>query len=81
MLAEAATFALADHLGRDAADKLVKDGLARSAANQSNLFDELPKLTDAPVDWAAVRDPANYVGQSDAYIDRVLATAKRGLRD
>lgn len=81
MLAEAATFALADHVGRDAADKLVKDGLVQSAANQSNLFDELPKLTDAPVDWAAVRDPANYVGQSDAYIDRVLATAKRGLRD
>ncbi|WP_336232825.1 3-carboxy-cis,cis-muconate cycloisomerase [Thalassospira sp. CH_XMU1458] len=81
MLAEAATFALADHLGRDAADKLVKDAIAKSAENASNLFDELPKLTDAPVDWVHIRNPANYIGQSDVFIDRVLGAAKRGLRD
>ena len=81
MLAEAATFALADHLGRDAADKLVKEAIAKSAENASNLFDELPKLTDAPVDWAHIRNPANYIGQSDVFIDRVLGAAKRGLRD
>ncbi|BDW88697.1 3-carboxy-cis,cis-muconate cycloisomerase [Thalassospira tepidiphila] len=81
MLAEAATFALADHLGRDAADKLVKDAIAKSAENASNLFDELPKLTDAPVDWDHVRNPANYIGQSDVFIDRVLGASKRGLRD
>ncbi|KZD01408.1 MULTISPECIES: 3-carboxy-cis,cis-muconate cycloisomerase [unclassified Thalassospira] len=81
MLAEAATFALADHLGRDAADKLVKDAIAKSAENASNLFDELPKLTEAPVDWAHIRNPVNYIGQSDVFIDRVLGAAKRGLRD
>ncbi|WP_417836717.1 3-carboxy-cis,cis-muconate cycloisomerase [Thalassospira tepidiphila] len=81
MLAEAATFALADHLGRDVADKLVKDAIAKSAENASNLFDELPKLTDAPVDWDHVRNPVNYIGQSDVFIDRVLGAAKRGLRD
>jgi len=81
MLAEAATFALADHLGRDAADKLVKEAIAKSAENASNLFDELPKLTDAPVDWAHIRNPVNYIGQSDVFIDRVLGAAKRGLRD
>jgi 3-carboxy-cis,cis-muconate cycloisomerase len=81
MLAEAATFALADHLGRDAADKLVKEAVAKSSANQTNLFDELAKLTDAPVDWDQVRDPANYIGQADLFIDRVLGAARRGLRD
>ncbi|WP_297007251.1 3-carboxy-cis,cis-muconate cycloisomerase [Thalassospira sp. UBA6510] len=81
MLAEAATFALADHLGRDAADKLVKDAIAKSAENASNLFDELPKLTDAPVDWAYIRNPVNYVGQADVSIDRVLGATKRGLRE
>ena len=81
MLAEAATFALADHLGRDAADKLVKEAIAKSAENASNLFDELPKLTDAPVDWAHVRNPVNYIGQAELFIDRVLGAAKRGLRD
>jgi len=81
MLAEAATFALADHVGRDAADKLVKEAIAKSAENASNLFDELPKLTDAPVDWNHVRNPVNYIGQSEVFIDRVLGAAKRGLRD
>lgn len=81
MLAEAATFALAEHLGRDGAEKLVKDALSRSAANQSNLFDELPKLTDVGIDWAKLRDPANYIGQADDYIERVVTTARRAIKD
>ena len=81
MLAEAATFALAEHLGRDGADKLVKDALSRSAANQSNLFDELPKLTDVGIDWARLRDPANYIGQADSYVERVVTTARRAIKD
>lgn len=81
MLAEAATFALVDHLGRDAADKLVKQAIALSASNNTNLFDELPKLTDAPVDWQQLRDPVNYIGQADLFIDRVLGTTKRSMRD
>ncbi|RCK42660.1 3-carboxy-cis,cis-muconate cycloisomerase [Thalassospira xiamenensis] len=81
MLAEAATFALAEHLGRDGADKLVKDALSRSAANQSNLFDELPKLTDVGIDWAKLRDPAHYIGQADAFVERVVTTARRAIKD
>jgi|TARA_R110001583_G_scaffold170845_1_gene324292 3-carboxy-cis,cis-muconate cycloisomerase len=81
MLAEAATFALAGHLGRDGADKLVKDALSRSAANQSNLFDELPKMTDVGIDWAKLRAPANYIGQADNYIERVVTTARRVIKD
>ncbi|HAI31205.1 MAG TPA: 3-carboxy-cis,cis-muconate cycloisomerase, partial [Thalassospira sp.] len=60
---------------------LVKDAIAKSAENASNLFDELPKLTDAPVDWAYIRNPVNYVGQADVSIDRVLGATKRGLRE
>ncbi|MCH2276478.1 3-carboxy-cis,cis-muconate cycloisomerase [Thalassospira sp.] len=81
MLAEAATFALAEHLGRDGADKLVKAALSRSAANQSNLFDELPKMTDVGIDWAKLRDPANYIGQADSYVERVVTTARRAIKD
>ena len=81
MLAEAATFALAEHLGRDGADKLVKDALSKSATNQSNLFDELPKLTGVGIDWARLRDPANYIGQADAYVERVVTTARRAIKD
>lgn len=81
MLAEAATFALADHIGRDGADKLVKQAVANATANQTNLFDELPKLTHAPVDWDHVRDPVNYIGQAELFIDRVLGAARRGFRE
>ncbi len=81
MLAEAATFALAEHLGRDGADKLVKDALSKSATNQGNLFDELPKLTGVGIDWARLRDPANYIGQADAYVERVVTTARRAIKD
>ncbi|MDP2697675.1 3-carboxy-cis,cis-muconate cycloisomerase [Thalassospira sp.] len=81
MLAEAATFALSDHVGRDEADRLVKAALIQSASHGGNLFDELPKLTDAPVDWNEVRDPANYTGQAGLYIDRVIGAAHRALAE
>ncbi|RCK52416.1 fumarate lyase [Thalassospira profundimaris] len=81
MLAEAATFALADHMDRDMADKLVKQAVATSLAQGTHLFDELPKLTDAGVDWRKVRDPANYLGLNDVYIDRVLGAAHRILTE
>ena len=81
MLAEAATFALVNHMARDGADQLVKQAIAQSQHNHSNMFDELPKLTDAPVDWDHVRDPANYVGMSNHYIDRVIGVAQRALAE
>ncbi|AUG53150.1 3-carboxy-cis,cis-muconate cycloisomerase [Thalassospira marina] len=81
MLAEAATFALSNHMDRDGADALVKKAIAQSQANGSSMFDELPKLTDAGVNWDQVRDPANYIGMNDTYIDRVLGAAQRALAE
>ena len=81
MLAEAATFALAAHMDRDAADDLVKQAVATSQDEGTHLFDELPKLTHAGVDWEKVRDPAHYLGMNDGYIDRVLGAAQRVLAE
>jgi hypothetical protein len=33
----------------------------------------LAEMTDAPVDWDRVGDPANYLGVADTLIDRILA--------
>lgn len=81
MLAEGATFALASHMARDDADRIVKQAIARSRHNHSNMFDELPALSNAPVDWDHVRDPANYIGMSNHYIDRVVGAAQRELSE
>lgn len=64
MLAEAATFALAPHMPRPAAQALVKAACARAAEEGRHLRDVLEEETDAPVDWGATFDPANYVGEA-----------------
>lgn len=61
MLAEAATFALAAHMPRPEAQALVKAACAR-AASGGTLREALEAMTDAPVDWHRVFDPANHIG-------------------
>ncbi len=62
MLAEAATFALAAHLPRPEAQALVKAACKTALADGRHLRDVLAGMTDAPVDWATVFDPANNLG-------------------
>ena len=77
ILAEAASFALAAHMPRPEAQALVKAACAEAAASGRHLMDVLEARTDAPVDWQALRDPAAYLGDADALIDRVLKRAGR----
>ncbi len=72
ILAEAASVALADHLGRSVAQDLVRQACLDAPAAEQSIIDLLAERTDAPVDWNAVRDPGNYLGSADAIIDRVL---------
>lgn len=72
-LAEAASFALSEHMPREAAQALVK----QAAQSGRDLVEALAELSDAPVDWAAFADPAAHLGVADAFIDRVLAAARR----
>ena len=72
LLAEAATFALAEHLPRPEAQALVKATCKDALASGRHLMDLLGERCDAPVDWARVRDPANYLGVTDELIERVL---------
>lgn len=72
-LAEAASFALAAHMPRPEAQKLVTDACSEVAGSGRHLLDVLTKRVSAPVDWQALRDPANHLGEADALIDRALA--------
>jgi 3-carboxy-cis,cis-muconate cycloisomerase len=79
ILAEAATFALADHMTRPEAQALVKDACADVARTGSHLVDVLRDRTKAPVDWDALRMPANYVGAADRFVDQAIATARAAV--
>ncbi len=72
LLAEAATFALAEHLPRPEAQALVKDACEEALASGRHLMDLLVERCEAPVDWVRVRDPANYLGVAEELVERVL---------
>ncbi len=73
ILAEAASFALSQHMPRAEAQALVKRACQEVAKTGRPLMEILADWTDVPVDWAAVADPANYLGSANALIDRILA--------
>ncbi len=78
VLAEAATFALAEHLPRPRAQALVKAACAEAKASDRHLVDLLAETSDVPVDWSKLRDPENHLGASETFIDRVLAAHTKG---
>lgn len=73
ILAEAASFALAEHMPRPEAQALVEAACAEASQSGRHLMDVLAEKTPAPLDWAGLRDPAGYLGAADALIDRILA--------
>ncbi|MEQ8357302.1 MAG: 3-carboxy-cis,cis-muconate cycloisomerase [Kiloniellaceae bacterium] len=73
VLAEAASFALAAHMERPAAQALVKQACQETLASGRHLIDLLAERCAAPVDWATLRDPSRQLGASDTFIDRVIA--------
>ena len=73
ILAEAAAFALAEHMRRDQARELVKAACGEVVRSGRALTDILAGETDAPVDWDGVGDPVNYLGSANDLIDRILA--------
>ncbi|MCB1478089.1 MAG: 3-carboxy-cis,cis-muconate cycloisomerase [Rhodobiaceae bacterium] len=76
VLAEAATFALMEAgFDRAEASGFVKQACGRTA-NGEHMVDALHDLVEeADVDWDALRNPANAIGQADELIDRGLAEA------
>ncbi len=77
LLAEAASFALSEHMPRAEAQALVKQACAEAQRSGRHLMDVMAKLSKASVDWKAMKDPAAYLGSAGAFVDRVLKAARR----
>ena len=73
ILAEAASFALSEHMKRAEAQALVKEACGEVTRSGRPLMEILAGKTDAAVDWEVVADPVNYLGSADRLIDRILA--------
>jgi 3-carboxy-cis,cis-muconate cycloisomerase len=76
MLAEAVSFALSTTMSRKAAKALVTAACRTARAENRHLVDVVRGLTDAPLDWDALKDEAAHFGSAQAFIDRVLAEAR-----
>ena len=72
-LAEAASFALSEHLPRPEAQALVKAACKEVLAEGGDLLSELRAKTEAPLDWQGLSEPAAQLGAAGDFIDRVLA--------
>jgi 3-carboxy-cis,cis-muconate cycloisomerase len=82
IMAEAVMMGLAPELGRETAHHAVKRACDRALADGIPLAEALLLEPDvaARLDGAAIErltDPANYLGSTGGFIDRVLAVARR----
>ena len=74
-LAEAVSFALAEHVPRARAQELVKQAAREATASGRQLLEVLAARVDAKIDWEQIRAEAEHPACNDALIDRVLAEA------
>jgi 3-carboxy-cis,cis-muconate cycloisomerase len=77
MLAEAISFALAGHMDRAEAKRLVAEACQVAFDQHQHLIDVVRARTDAPVDWEALRDEATHFGSSEIFINRVLREGEK----
>ena len=83
VLAEAAVFALAKAMSRAKAEEFVKNACGIAISQARPLIDVVKQtvaVPDGTVDWQALSDPANYLGETDKIIDSVLDCANKLLR-
>ena len=82
ILAEAVVFALAKVMDRAKADELVKKATAVASSEGKPLIDVVKNSTIGmipaeAVDWQALALPENYLGSTEAIIERVLQYATK----
>lgn len=77
ILAEALDLALAPHIGRVEAKKVIKESSQTVIQKNRHLVDVVREKVNAPIDWDALKDEARYLGQANSFIDRVLNEAQK----
>jgi 3-carboxy-cis,cis-muconate cycloisomerase len=82
ILAEAAVFALARAMPRAKAEDLVKAACGIAMAEGKPLIEVVKDrgtLPEGSIDWEALSNPANYLGEAEKILDSVLLRAKELL--
>ena len=84
ILAESAVFALANAMPRSKAEELVKKACAVAVAQDKPLIKVIEKLANdsvkkGEVDWKALAEPKNYLGETKKIIERGPAKSKDTL--
>ena len=80
LLAEAATYALAAFVPKTEAQLLVKSAIHAASETDDKKKDFLEILASNsthPINWEALRDPTNYLGAANSFIDTVLKEIKK----
>ena len=81
VLAEAMVFALSQDMPRPKAEELVKKACGIAMSDGRPLVDVVRKLAgDTAIDWKALAEPGNYLGETQKIIDRVLKKAAKVSR-
>ncbi|PZA07657.1 MULTISPECIES: 3-carboxy-cis,cis-muconate cycloisomerase [unclassified Meiothermus] len=75
MLAEAISFALAEHMDRDQAKALVREAARAARSEGRHLVEVVRERVGFPLDWEALSEEG-YLGSSQLFIDRVLQQAE-----
>ena len=82
VLAEAVVFALAKAMPRAEAEELVKNACGIAISEARPLIDVVKQtvaVPDGTVDWQALSEPANYLGETDKIINSILDRANEVL--
>ena len=78
VLAESAKVLLAATMPINEAARRVREASQQARQSGSDLIEILRRDAPADVDWAALSDPANWLGSANAFVDRAIDTAKAG---
>ena len=78
MMAEAASFALAEHMALNDARLLVKNACAKAVNGGEHLRDVMTRETVFSIDWDAVFDARGALGESGTIVDRFVAAVASG---
>lgn len=85
IMAEAVQFALAEKMGRMQAHELLAKATKQAAGEQKHLQEILRAMSEVAdalpgKQLDALFDPANYLGETDKFIDAAIASAERALK-
>jgi 3-carboxy-cis,cis-muconate cycloisomerase len=79
ILAEGLTFALARHMPRADAERLVRDACHAALGERRHLVDVLRERVDLPLAWDALAEPAGHLGAAPALQARIIEAARAAL--